>query len=264
MANATRQRYRWPERYNVKLDSSRKEKIEDIRNTIYEEWIKEKKSGNPGLEDAVKIEKGNRKDQIIITWERRPVNPGYIYALDQYNPKMVHIPYLTSIVNVHYSDNRNHIVEKHKQLYSQFFHIKGILRNLLLNRLIGNSQKEKILVHYNFLSMFTHPSKENIKIYSNLNRSYYTAHPKYDEDTYKELIVLYAAKLMQLYVRTIIDTYRKNWNILNSDKYDKYIEELSSISRDLWFFDNDPIDEPSETLYYDDPLSWLDVSKIKV
>lgn len=78
---------------------------------------------------------------------------------------------------------------------------------------------------------------------------------------------------MQLYVKTIVDAYRKNWNILNSDKYDMYKEELNSISSDLWFFYNDPIamdielseskkcvlklqgsDVPAETLYYSDLL----------
>jgi hypothetical protein len=73
---------------------------------------------------------------------------------------------------------------------------------------------------------------------------------------------------MQLYVETIVNAYRKNWNSLNSEIYDTYIEELKSISKVLWFFDNDPIaldiehseskkyvlssqgkDVPTETLY---------------
>jgi hypothetical protein len=279
-------RYRWTKHYIVKLNPREKENIEHKTNRIYEEWVKENRSASSRFKDAVQIQKNpKRKDDIIITWEHigffektdldeaGRIVPAYNFALDQFNPVIAHVPDLSLIIDGRRSDQRDYLAATHKELYNKFFYFDNNLKNLILNGLISDFQKKQILVHYNFLSAFTHPSKESIKIYANLYHSDYSSLPNYDEDAYEELIVLYAAKLMQLYVKTIIYAYRKNWNILNSNKYDMHIEELNSISRELWFFDNDPIDMdielseskknmlqmqgidvPSETLYYSDPL----------
>jgi hypothetical protein len=149
---------------------------------------------------------------------------------------------------------------------------------LLINKLISEDQKKKINVNYNFLSKFVHPGIASIEVWENINRmsTPFSLTNQYSEDIYKELIFLYVSRLMYLYLKIFIVHFKAGTNSADYQKYKLLIEELDELSRDLWFFDNEPTDfdkqqsarmqryrrntdkkTQDDISYYDDPLRRL-------
>lgn len=278
-------KYRHKTEFRVKRQAS---KTVEERDNIYQLWLKLKKEGSPDFADAVSIQKGKEPDVIVVVYEsegyynEKDANrsgeliPSYLFILDEYEPKIKHLSKLQSIKEGKVFQNFPKLEKTQDMLYNYFFYINSIMDNLVLNKLVSRTQADRIMVHYNFLSAFAHPSKNGVKLWQSRQRVIVGINA-YDEKIIKDLIILYVAKLMQLYIRTIVYRYRIDWKILSSEKYDKIIEELNTFSKDLWFFDNEPISydvwwsdvrkqaaqhrgrkiSSTEILYYDDPYERL-------
>ena len=279
-------KYRWTETYNIIPKTSQNSK--EARDKTLELWKKERKLGSSKLKNAINIQASKKPDnQIYVTFEEEglfnaadvaetgEVIPIYNLALERYRPEIKHIADVKDISEGKKLPKELSLTQK--GMYHHFFYIDNIFRNLIINNLVTEPQLKIIRVHYNFLSTYVHPGRANIEIWKNLNPSAVEPASRCDDDTFKELIFLYAAKFMHLYIKVFVMHYKSN-TTLQSDylKYEKIINQLDSLSKDLWFFDNKPTQfdreqsnekkrylalrnksVTSDILYYENPLERL-------
>jgi hypothetical protein len=283
-------KYRWTMQYYIQRSTSATDR--EARDNTLAKWQSGKKSGDPLYAEVIDIQPGREENVIVVNYEwtglsvtknDKPTGelvPIYNFMLYEYDSN---VRFLTGLSNImegeKFSDIRKKEEQKQKMIYHQFINFDNILRNLLLNELIDENQKEMILVHYNFLSSYVHTGKESIELWRNYSSSDKYPAPKIDEGVISELVFLYVAKLMHLYLKTMISHYKiKNPNF-DSTKYESLVAELDTFSKDFWFIDNEPSEfdkknsdyrksmrdmmagkkksDTIETLYYENPLTRL-------
>jgi len=243
-------RYRWTTTYKI---MPIKNTTKYARDNTLQLWKKEKAAGNIKFKDVINME-SSKQDKIIVTYEfeglknktntSNEIVPIYNFILERYNPEDTHLSSIQNIAEntfpfiISYTDTKKNL---QKFIYHNFFYIDNIIRNLVINNLVDKTKEDRIRVHYNFMSKYVHPSMASINIWLQFNESSYLNYPKIKSDIYRELILLYIGRLMYLYLKTYVKYYKNNDNQKECEKYEKLIEELSVMSNDLWFFDNDPL-----------------------
>jgi hypothetical protein len=281
-------RYRWTVTYNIQPIVSKAPK--EARDNTIEHSYAEMKSGNPKLKDVIQIQAGSADQEMNLTFESEglyerddvshggPLIPIYNFILREYQPDFVHVPPIEKLKEGTVpSETLLEQIKLQKRFYHNFIYIDSILRNLLINSLITKVQKNRINVHYNFLSKFVHPGFSSIEVWQNLNpeSSSNSMLTEYDEEILRELIFLYVSRLMYLYLKVFVQHFKGEANFTDYPKYILLLEELDGLSRDLWFFDDEPTefdkrqyirnetDEEmkSEIPYYDDPLRRLQIMR---
>jgi hypothetical protein len=243
-------KYHWTKRYNIQPEESHTPR--EARDTTIQHWRKEKKKGNPNFQDILTFDAA--ADNVIIVtgesdglYEKSDSNktglviPIYSFILEHYKPSLAH----TSIEipeGMVPKDILKEQIEEQKMIYHQYLHIENIFRNLIRNNLITTNQLDKIKVHYSFLSEYVHPGLASLDIWRNINPYDMSPSREYPEQILKELIFLYIAKLMQLYIAVFVKKYRRN--NANVDprvlKYETIIKKLVELTKEFWFFDNEP------------------------
>lgn len=200
------------------------------------------------------IKSGRLDNVIIVTYEEEGISitkdgkktdemvPYYNMVLEEYEPDVKHLSDIQSMVNnIMNHSNAANLTLKQNIIYNHYFYINNIYRNLVRNNLVNKSQLEVIRIHYNFLSKFVHPSKHNIELWDEIrNGPRYTS--IYSEDILSDLVLLYVARLMLLYIRVFISGYKTTRNQSAYYKFEEIVLELDRMSKDFWFFDNDPTD----------------------
>jgi hypothetical protein len=250
-------------------------------------WRKEKNIGNPNLQDVLTIDPGRADNVMIVTGESEglyekgsnktgPTIPIYSYMLEHYRPSLAHTP-IEIPEGMVPKDILKDQIEEQKMIYNQYFYIENIFRNLIRNNLIINDQLAKIKVHYSFLSECVHPGLASLDIWRNINPYDMSPSREYPEEILKELIFLYVAKLMQLYVGVFVKKCRTNNADLRVLKYENITKKLGELTKELWFFDNEPTtydiqrsesikgfrrhkqltENGDKTVYYDNPAERL-------
>jgi len=236
----------------------------------------------------IEIQPGKAESEINVTYEQeglfdqKDVNksgrlvPTYNFILQDYDPDFVHISKVENISEGMTSPKLLEKIRGQKRIYHHYIYIDNVIRNLLINNLINEEEKNKLNIHYNFLSKYVHIGMAGIKVWQSVNASDIPPLHRYDEDIFKELIFMYVAKFMYLYIKVFVTHYKDNSNPLEYDNYNRIIEELHSFSKDLWFFDDKPtsfdIEQsdqrkkylqarnrkvPDNVLYCEDPLRRL-------
>jgi hypothetical protein len=256
------------------------------REEIFNSWRKLKKENHENFRDIKTIQKHPKIDNIIIITyettglfdetdkERNEPIPYYNFMLQTYNPEIAHLGKLKILENdIIPIDSQS--IKNHKFYYTYYFHFQNILENLLLNNLINKEQMEKIIVHYNFFSKYTHVSKDTIDIETHRRNKFNDLH-QYDK-TYRKLIYLYIAKFLFLYINFILLKFSSQIRQNELLEYQSSVNTLKEFSKELWFFDDDPTpsdivvsnqkkdllnshqnqDDSSLTRYYLDPFTRL-------
>jgi hypothetical protein len=269
--------------YTINVVESKNSK--EARDKTLKLWKALPKSGDPTYANW-NISPGHADDVIIVTFvqegiplerngkETNEVVPYYDIALREYDPDIKHLSGIQDIVNKITADK---IVLKQNIMYNHYFHINNIFKNLLMNKLVNNFQINILRIHYNFLSKLVHPSKYGIELWNHVNNRQDPFSP-YSGENIRELIILYVTKLTQLYIKIFISGYKGTKNKLEYDKYAKIVSELGDLSKDFWFFDNEPTEFdkryseqrkaflksrsgkiPDELIYNKDPLIRLNM-----
>lgn len=154
------------------------------------------------------LQKAKREDTIIVNYEYEEMDlhrtgkivPIYNFMLEEYRPEWAQLYDIKSITECHMSpDVLDSQGKFQKFVYHNFFHIDGILRNLLLCRLVNESRVNMIRIHYNFLSKFVHASMSNLELYQTVRD--YSSFQQLRADNIKELVLLYVTKLVSIYER---------------------------------------------------------------
>ncbi len=173
-------------------------------------------------------------------------------------------------------------LDKYEYLHRYYLNFDRMLENLRLNGILDNSTVTRVLVHYNFLSKFSHCTSESISILSErkiyqLSRNGLT----YVYDHYlSELALLYVCHILLMHLQHSIHYF--NWRAIKL-RHDKgmYIPLCKKIESDFgyfWFIFNSPHQydiynhanrisnyrekiiyrpediKPEDVCYYDDPL----------
>lgn len=240
---------------------------EEARNNTLEKWKNEWKRGDKTeYKDII----AKNDDKIIITYEwtglyeEKDIKEEgywisrYFFAFEEYSHEIRFLSDLPTIAAGDWMpDVTKSIKKEHKKIYHHVFYIDSIIKNLKNNHLINDEQKDRIIVHYNFLSSFTHPTK-NVISYFGDPRVVYTKgveekitigengitknyiYSKYEKKIIEEQIILYVCKLQMLFISLILDFFESlSSNSDWSKKYSILTRQLEEATRDFWFiFDN--------------------------
>lgn len=207
-----------------------------------------------------------------------PTFPIYSFMLEHYRPSLAHTP-IEIPVGMVPKDILKEQIEEQKMIYKESFYIKSIFHNLTRNNLIRKEQLDRIKVHYSFLSEYVHASLASLDIWRNINPYDMSPSREYPEDILKELIFLYVAKFMQLYIAVFVKKYRRNNANVDPHvlKYENLTKRLGELTKEFWFFDNEPTtydiqhsdsikrfrkhkqltENSDKTIYYDNPAERL-------
>jgi hypothetical protein len=199
----------------------------------------------------------------------------YFWLFYDYDPTAHFVSILPSVLESDFfPDLAINTAAGQKWLYKHFFTFNSFLENWRLNNFISEEQKDRIIVHYNFLSLFVHPNKEQdtkLMLAMQLGRETF----EYKFDKHAELLILmYIVKLQELYldilIRRLEEISRATW----ASETLSAIKQNASVADDLWFIYDKPtqfdIDisnsirlQKKETckgkpvIYYQDPLKRL-------
>ncbi len=281
----TKGRYRETRTYTI--TPGRGSTPEQAREKTYEKWHTGWKSKQPEYANIVDVQRGRKKDTIVVVyqWEglysaedtekkERPVSM-QLFALEEFDPEDAFVSFLPGIVEGETFFKRqsgNDRIQEQKRFYSGHFHIKGLIRNLRINNLITKLQRTRLLVHYSYLSAFTHPTRKAINFGEELRST--NARPADVE----HLILLYVAKFHELLLSSVIDFYSEVNPKSQLTAEESLVARLKIASQDLWFIWNEPTEydkfdsegrkvavkemmgetvDPGLVLYYTNPLKRL-------
>jgi len=243
-------KYRHPKSYNIQKKTSKTDR--EARDATMDEWKKLWKQGDSRLRDVISIQPGKSDNVMKVIYEiegpklkrngvlTEEIIPIYNGILEQYNPDTAHIGKLPFMKNNSLmGGNSDKGIFLQKTIYNNFFYIDNMLRNLRINNLVNERQLEIIKIHYNFLSKYVHVGMDSLEIWNDSQKSDYER-KNYEQVIYRNMIFLYVAKLFHLYLKVFVSSYVNDRNELKAMKYNKIIQDLESLSKDFWFFDNEP------------------------
>jgi len=260
---------------------------EQARERTYQKWHAGWKSKQPEYANVVDIQRGRKKDTIVVVhqWEglyfaqdtekkEKPVAMQF-FALEEFDPEDAFVSSLNGIIEGDTFFRRNSgsdRIQVQRRVYSGHFHIEGLIKNLRINDLITRLQRTRLLVHYSYLSAFTHPTRKAIDFGEELR--FTMARPADVE----HLILLYIAKFHELLLSSVIDFYSEvnTKSQLTGEK--SLVARLKIATQDLWFIWDEPTEydkfdsegrkemvkqmtgetvDPGLVLYYTNPLKRL-------
>lgn len=221
---------------------------------IYQKWVEDFKSNKEDrLKQGILEIKPPKKNKIKVIYKGRKsqdgkIIPNYYFLFKEYDPEIAHL----GLEEDYYESEdlskiNEELIKKHKDLKWFFSFEKGIKDNLLLNNLIKEEEFERARVHYNFLSMWTHPSMNSIRF---IEKNVYGHGEFGDIKKYDffltRLALLYIGNLMCLYINSFlrfasrqvseskIASIKDEKDFINSVR--DYLENTSY----FWFIYNEP------------------------
>ena len=223
------------------------------RDNILNKMNNLRRSGDPKYKNW-QLQKGHKDDVIIVTTENEgpfevgdynktgEIIPIYNEMLIEYDPTIKFLSDIENMVNsITDIIDVDKLTLKQDHLYNRFIYIDNIYRNLVLNDLINKFQLDIIRIHYNFLSQYVHPSRFSFELWDEIQNPTYSSTNVDKEEIFKELIQLYVIKLIQLYFATFIKGYKNTTNQVEYNKFELLVNELCKMSKDFWFYDNQPL-----------------------
>ncbi|MDH3764432.1 MAG: hypothetical protein OER82_01300 [Nitrosopumilus sp.] len=265
--------------------------VKEGRDLTYEQWCRDWKTGVENYKNVTSINKKS-EDKILLTREleglfedkdieKKKIYPFYTFVLsDHYSPSITFTADLPSIKEGSFNpDLTEKLVSEQKTIYHNYIRIEAIIKNLILNNIITEIQRDYIVVHYNFLSHYVHQSKYAIQDFTK-DISIYRRN-QISSDIVDEQILLYICSMQSILLKTIIDKFEKENPKASVQKYKELIFELDSSTEYFWFIDNEPTlydkwlsdiktrsaerfrNKPKTdiVLYYEDPLERLQKMK---
>lgn len=133
--------------------------------------------------------------------------------------------------------------KRHSLLYLRLFTFNSMVKNLRWNGVLSFKTAARVIVHYNFLSGFTHSTKDAIKL-SRPWKSFATANADTAYNHYKsELALLYVCHLLAMHLELVL-FYFKRWRPLQVKNIRKLYRPLcTKVNQDFgyfWFIFNGP------------------------
>jgi hypothetical protein len=233
------------------LGDAKKRAIQNAKKTFGNRLIKIYEEGNNILVAVVKgvpvaDEKGNDTGIIL---------PFYYGAWQQYRPVEHHLKGKSPQKKLSTSrflqgdwagtpkSSKTQADETHSQLHRWFLTFDRVLENLRLNGVLNKKTTTRVLVHYNFLSNFSHSTSDTIKSLPRLQNLYMiggsgTLYSHYDN----ELALLYICHLLSMYLEHAM-YYLTKWRCIqvkNPELYHDLCQEVEEAFGYFWFIFNKP------------------------
>lgn len=242
-------KYRFTKTFTITPNESYSQK--EARDITFEKWDKEWKEGDPHYKEISHISKKG-DDRIEVKY----IHEGLYESKDEKKEGPIY-PYYTFVITDHYDQSTRFnaelpsikvgdmfpdITEQHvkdqKQIYHHYIYFKSILENLLLNDLITEPQKDYIIVHYNFLSNYVHPSLKSIRQFTE------GAHVYRASDIPDEIVIeqiwLYICRLQLLLLKIIIKKFEHENPDAKLTEHKELIAKLEFNAEHFWFIENNP------------------------
>lgn len=168
--------------------------------------------------------------------------PVYHFVFQRYDPVSHWVGKIKSIVSKDFSPDITAKWQKtHESLYKTYFGFNNLLQAAALNEILSDEQMEKVRVHYNFLSAFTHLTKMGFDLnmpYEGWRHIHYLM----------ELNILYVLRILRLYLLLLIEFFARTQHTIND--VDQLVADLDEIGKKydyFWFIFN----KPSEYDYWE-------------
>lgn len=239
------------------------------RDDTFVKWMKEWKDDANNEKEVIDISKeGN--DKIRVTYQHEGlydakdksetgiILPWYLWVLKDYNPEMKFLSKLPSVKAADiYPDITSKLKREQDAIYHHYIYIDSIRKNLILNNLITERQSEYLLVHYNYLSSFLHPSERGFNPNTYFSKYYGTYG---DYVTWQ--ILLYICRMQAIFLESVLDKFRKDNPNAMTTKYNEFIARAKEDTKYFWFIDNDPTEQ--DVNESDKSKMWLKERKRKI
>lgn len=141
--------------------------------------------------------------------------------------------------------SRSRVDETHSQLYRWFLNFDKVLENLRLNGVLNKKTTTRVIVHYNFLSNFSHSTSDTITNLLRLQNYYMVGGAgtliSYDH-YYSELALLYVCHLLSMYLEHAV-YYLTKWRripVKNMEAYSSMCQKVEEDFGYFWFIFNKP------------------------
>jgi len=141
--------------------------------------------------------------------------------------------------------SRGQAAESHSRLYRWFLNFDKVLENLRLNSVPNKKTTTRVIVHYNFLSNFSHSASDSIKNLLRLQNYYMVGGGgtliSYNH-YYSELALLYVCHLLSMYLEHAI-YYFTTWRHIHIENTEIYSSLCRKVEEDFgyfWFIFNKP------------------------
>ena len=169
----------------------------------------------------------------------------YYMAFTEYDPEQGFTP--NSVVIRDYDPNLAKQSKKyHKDLYNEFLKFVKVREALRLNNLVTQEENERIQVHYNFLSNFTHLTYEGI------HRIFGPTEPPGRIDVLDEIYVynhylselslLYTLRINRLFLKSLTECFKSKYTVRDLANYEAFCKQVETRYEYFWFIFNDPSD----------------------
>ncbi|MGD9115580.1 MAG: hypothetical protein PVJ61_00135 [Dehalococcoidia bacterium] len=141
-------------------------------------------------------------------------------------------------------NTQNDLRDKYEALHRYYLTFDRMLENLCLNGILNKSTTTRVLVHYNFLSNFSHCTSESIRVVSE-RRLHQLSHDGLSNayDHYlSELALLYTCHLLSMHLQHSIHYFRwRNIKLKNEIKvYRSLCKKVEVNFGYFWFIFNKP------------------------
>jgi hypothetical protein len=131
---------------------------------------------------------------------------------------------------------------RHRDLYQKLFTFDSLIRNLCWNGVLNRRTAARVIVHYNFLSGFTHSTRHAISLskpWSRFGTANDTAYNHYKS----ELALLYVCHLLAMHLELAL-YYFQRWRPLHVKNVQKLYRRLCrTVNQEFgyfWFIFNNP------------------------
>ena len=226
-------------------------------NKIYKKWKNDLETAhkNGDLNDILEIHIGGR---IRITYkgnrmnvDGKPTNefiPDYYFLLENYDPIEAYVGKEKRIIEKYLTPPHlfHRFILPNKNLNRDYFEFQhGIIPHLLLNNLITKKQRQRIIIHYNFLSLLAHPNQ--IAFREAENNFNFTGNK--NENLYMDrLVLLYIGNLTKMLLDSffkflIRQEQEKKISSPNKNKLKEIndkIKKFEDCTNYFWFIYNKP------------------------
>ena len=170
--------------------------------------------------------------------------PIYYFMYQNYDPIKRYVEPLFTFRSLDaISDITKALIEKQKDIHYYNNFQRGVKKGLLINEMVTQQEWDRIIVHYNFLSIFTHVCYKGIKEieYERIcpNMDSFEKLRKFDHYL-SELILLYTLRLIEYYLKVILNNKNKTWSLSDANKIKSYLKKLEKKISYFWFIFEDP------------------------
>lgn len=230
-----------PEGQRDRFDQIRENLQEEISNGQGVEWVNDR----PQRPDHIDLVlRGLYKEDDP---DRQPI-PWYYFVVGEYRHELAFLQDLETIRVGHGFIDEEQLDELRAEqnfIYRQFINFEeGIRRKLDLNDLASEEDIERLRAHYSFLSTFAHSMPTSIETILGNHQSapyYRPSRGMRRFDHYiSELVLLYVLRLLQYYIRLIVNHPGQRFTLQNADTYQEFIDDVDEYAQYFWLVYEEP------------------------